>query len=1198
MKHALTLLTALLLVHVKVTQATGLEQQAEKNTITKEAGRLQTQEEPRDICKLLGGRSDREFTGRPGNLYVVVGAKPRLIWMAGALQIKSSLLDGPVVEWRPDYVQLQPAALVGVNGQPVEGVAVEKYCWIGPMDSLLTEHVFKNSGTADRKLLLSFDLQEVAELKSLDGMVMTCKIWAGNREVFGALSASHPLTVSDGKIRMEVSVPAGKSVSCVVSLAIGTDAGKVGGAVRPSADSRAESTRYWNRLLTKEIPTFDCSDPYLEKLYYFRWWSLLTKMNVGGYGRWSKPLAREGTSEFNCLINYSGAPSTVDLRWMRSPEWAYGNIQSFYENLNDGKLANHIWPNKLDGDPANYGPGLNGAPTHFPYHNFLVKALADTYALHPDKAMLLGLWPALQQATGFYDRELDVDHDGLYETYPWSNVTGQEWAARFLYFHPFDRMLKYDRTWRPKDDAEAAKTADLIEKSVVLSPGTKIPRTAEAMLKLVDQDRNYRQESVDQNCFAYADMKAMADIAEILGEKDARERWLAAAEKTRGQVLARFWDSTTGFFYDRDGASKEWALVKSPTGFYPFWAGIGGKDHLPIFKHLFNPAEFWTPFPVPSISMDYPKLAELRKCGWIYWNWHNWPMTTCHVADAVARAAKELDPSLSSGAAELLMKYTKVHFIDGDLKRPCVSELFDPITGKPNRPTLDYAHSYYIDLIMRHVVGIEADPLSDEVRIEPLDLGLQRFEARNIWVKGHELAVTWKTGEFAISVDGKLVATSPKLTPLKVRLSGSVSAPRSISAVPGVVIDHVPESPKTYVGSPSLAILPDDRFKGLRALSMADSVRLPRNPITNGAEWKNGAPVALPGAKRPKIERVLIYQPTMDWMFSHHQSLTFFKGRFYAIWSNARRDEDSPGQRVLIASSADFTNWVTPRPLVDSRQDEKGVERVLTAAGFHQYDGTLVAYFGNYGPHRETTRLQAVTTIDGEHWSPVRELGIPVNPNHGPQRTSSGRLIIAGNISFPWTDDPSGLTGWHMAGIYPASTAATIKDDPASFWDVAKKQGWKAALCEGSFYQTDNGVLQMLLRNARRQPRLWLSESRDNGVSWSEPVETDFSDTDSKFHFGRLPDGRFYCVGNPVGRGRTPLVLSLSYDGIRFDQHFIIGETHYEQRMPGKYKGGEYGYPHTMIHDGYLYVIVSRQKEAVEVLRVALTELGAPQQRR
>jgi hypothetical protein len=730
---------------------------------------------PRDICQLLGGRSDRTFAGRPGNLYAVVGPKVRLIYMAGELTTKSSLLQGKVVEWRPDYVQLKPGALVGVDGQPVEGVVAEKYCWIGPADSVWSEHRIISSAATAQKVRLSFDLQGVAEVESRDGR-LTFKVAGGYPQsvvpqLFGALSATHPVAVSDGKMWMDVSVPAGSSVSCVAAVAISSEAGKAVPSASLSPDPRGESTRYWNRMLTAEIPTFACADPYLEKLYYFRWWSLLTKMNVGGYGHWTKPLAREGTVGFNALISYSGAPSTIDLRWMRSPEWAYGNVQSFYDNLHDGKLANHIYPDVLDGDKANHAPGLNGLPTDYPYHNFLVKALVAVHALHPDQPMLRRLWPALQQATGLYDRELDADHNGLYETYPWSNITGQEWCARFLYFHPFDQLLSYDRTWRPKDDAEAAKVADMIEKSVVLPPGTKIPRTAAEMLPLVDRDRHYRQESVDENCYAYADLKAMADVAEILGEKDARQRWLSAAKRTRGLVRKQLWDPATGFFYDRDGATKAWSRVKSPTGFYPFWAGIGERENLPIFRHLFNPAEFWTAFPVTTISMDYPTRAELRRIGWTYWNGSNWPMTTSHVVDAAARAAKEFDPSLVPGAAELLMRFTKVHFIEGDLKRPCVSEYFDPITGQPNVPNLDYAHSYYIDLILRHVVGIEADPLSDEVRINPLNLGLERFEARNIRVKGHDLGVAWNNGKFTISVDGKVAATAPKLKPVKLRLN-------------------------------------------------------------------------------------------------------------------------------------------------------------------------------------------------------------------------------------------------------------------------------------------------------------------------------------------------------------------------------------------------------------------------------------------
>jgi len=752
----------------------------------------------RDICRLLGGRSDREFVGRPGNLYAVVGAKARLIYMADDLSVRSSLWGGKVVEWRPDYVQLEVGELVGVEGRRVVGVAGEKFCWMGPRDSILTEYLLKSTSTVDEKVRFSFDLQGVNGVRVVDRQVVF-KVSGGFPqslipELFGVISGTEVLGIVDGRVEVEVLVPAGKVVRWVVSMAIGVDVGKVGKVARRSAegredsgpyprlgeefteaiggdgDARGESTRYWKRIFGREIPTLSCSDPFLEKLYYFRWWSLLTKLNIGGYGHWKKPLAREGTVGFNSLISYSGAPSTIDLRWMRSPEWAFGNVESFFENLHDGRLANHIYPDHLDGDKGNNALGVKGVAIDFPYENFLVKAFVDTQALHPDKGMLRRLWPALKSAVAIYDQELDVDHDGLYETYPWSNITGQEWGARFLYFHPFDRLLFYGRDWRPKNDEEASRVGEMIERSVVLRPGMKVGRTMAEILPQVEADRRYRQETLDASSYAYVEMKSMGGIAEILGEKEEKARWMGGAERTRVEVLAKLWDRTTGFFYDRDGVSKEWSLVKSPTGFYPFWAGIGTKEELAIFKHLFNPEEFWTPYPLPTISMDYPKLGELRKLGWTYWNWNNWPMTTCHVVDATARAAKELDATMRGGAAEFFRKYTKVHFLGGDLRRPCVSEYFDPITGAANIPTLDYAHSYYIDLVMRHVVGVEVDALSDLVRIDPIDMGLASFEAGNIWVRGREISVRWKDGELIGKVEGKVVARGKQLERLEFRL--------------------------------------------------------------------------------------------------------------------------------------------------------------------------------------------------------------------------------------------------------------------------------------------------------------------------------------------------------------------------------------------------------------------------------------------
>lgn len=361
---------------------------------------------------------------------------------------------------------------------------------------------------------------------------------------------------------------------------------------------------------------------------------------------------------------------------------------------------------------------------------------------------------------------------------------------------------------------------------------------------------------------------------------------------------------------------------------------------------------------------------------------------------------------------------------------------------------------------------------------------------------------------------------------------------------------------------------------------------------------------------RPRlaVERAYLYRPENQWTYSHHASITFFKGRYVAVWSNGRVNEDDPGQRVLIATSLDGMAWTEPQPLVGPLQGRHS-ELVLTASGFHQQAGTLVAYVGAYeyteqairngikgGEGHQDTRLWAMTSTSGGSWSDLIDMKIPIVPNHGPQPTASGRLIISGNISFPYSDDRNGLSGWKMTGIYPPDMAATIFDDSEAFWLVQKRMGWPAGLCEGSWYQTDDGVIHMLLRTTGPGyiGKLWLTESSDDGATWSAPREIEFSDNNTKFHFGRLPDGRFYYVGSPdaAPRGaRNPLALSISEDGVRFCRHYILADEDYVQRQPGKHKGGLYGYPHTMVHDGYLYTIVSLRKEAVAVLRVALANL-------
>jgi hypothetical protein len=346
------------------------------------------------------------------------------------------------------------------------------------------------------------------------------------------------------------------------------------------------------------------------------------------------------------------------------------------------------------------------------------------------------------------------------------------------------------------------------------------------------------------------------------------------------------------------------------------------------------------------------------------------------------------------------------------------------------------------------------------------------------------------------------------------------------------------------------------------------------------------------GVPKLNIERSMIYSPDKEWLYNHHASIIHFKDRFVAIWSNGMIDEDSPGQRVVYATSKDFKHW-SPLKVLASPGKIKDTLTVLTAAGLYQYKGTLVAYYGDYDKHRQNTHLWAKTSTDGEHWSEPLDMHLPVVPNHGPEVTNSGRLIISGNFTFPYTDDPRGLSGWKLSSFYPDSLYK--QDNPAMFYAPAEKSGLPP-LCEGSFFQTGDNILHMLHRVTGKgwKGHLWLTESKDNGNSWSRPAETPFSDNDSKFHFGRLPDKRFYYVGIPDTLhhyDRNPLVLSLSKDGKSFDKNYIIANELYHLKKEGLWKGGQYGYPHTIIYNGYLYVIISRQKEAIETLRFSLKQL-------
>jgi hypothetical protein len=58
--------------------------------------------------------------------------------------------------------------------------------------------------------------------------------------------------------------------------------------------------------------------------------------------------------------------------------------------------------------------------------------------------------------------------------------------------------------------------------------------------------------------------------------------------------------------------------------------------------------------------------------------------------------------------------------------------------------------------------------------------------------------------------------------------------------------------------------------------------------------------------------------------------------------------------------------------------------------------------------------------------------------------------------------------------------------------------------------------------------------------NWTEPVATTIPDSNTRACTAPLPDGRIFLVGNQISRGRDPLTLSISKDGLNFNEVYAL----------------------------------------------------------
>ena len=470
-----------------------------------------------------------------------------------------------------------------------------------------------------------------------------------------------------------------------------------------SAAANRKADAEWQSFM-EGVPTFASSHPMLDMTWKYRWFINKHCTCYPEYGTLQHAVMFEGRShrmdktpfvskgwEFTKLIPLSTPLHVTDYRWHHDHETAHEFLRTFFDSADENGIPRCTLTNDHTSSYANYG----------------LWAAYQLYLLDGDKEFLKEILPAMKAYIEGHRKVYGDDVDELQIEYTHAR-TGKEYQPSYWYFHNYPINPKDKTTYTPL-------------------------------------------KRVDRSVYHYLNTKGLAAVCRILGDADA-ERYEALAEKIAEDINTKMWDPQTHFYYDLHYQTDEKAMVKNIVGFYPYWAQIASEDKLPGLEYLMDPDQFNTGNAFPSVSKENPVYSP--DGGWqgnfikgrngCVWCGPSWPYTTAIALSALGEESKKHEHRYDHAFWEFFRQYTNQHFRDGDIRRPYLVEHYNPESGERLSDEVDYNHSYWIDLIVSFVAGVEVQ--EDRIIIDPLRLGLKWFALTGLDIRGHRYDISWSEG--------------------------------------------------------------------------------------------------------------------------------------------------------------------------------------------------------------------------------------------------------------------------------------------------------------------------------------------------------------------------------------------------------------------------------------------------------------------
>jgi predicted neuraminidase len=317
-----------------------------------------------------------------------------------------------------------------------------------------------------------------------------------------------------------------------------------------------------------------------------------------------------------------------------------------------------------------------------------------------------------------------------------------------------------------------------------------------------------------------------------------------------------------------------------------------------------------------------------------------------------------------------------------------------------------------------------------------------------------------------------------------------------------------------------------------------------------------GSSRAADAPSSPVVRSEFIYE-TASFPQCHASTIAQSKSGLVAAWFGGTREGDA--DVGIWLSRHDGQKWSAPVEVANGVQNAELRYPCWNPVLFQPAEGPLLLFY-KVGPNpREWWGMLTRSTDAGKSWSePVRlPEGILGPVKNKPEMLPDGRLLCGSSTEHD---------GWrvHLETTTDLGLEKWSRTEPLN-------EGRTGGAIQPAILRHGGDKLQIVCRS-RGTGKIVAFWSEDGGRTWGELAELELPNPNSGIDAVTLSDGRHVLVYNHTPRGRSPLNVAVSRDGVAWKSAAVLED-----------EPGEYSYPAVIqTADGLVHVTYTWRRQRIK----------------